>query len=72
MFACHLCPIGAFGPCLNVTDSTAYHEGCIYDVCETLPDVDVVCDSLESFAKTCRSAGQRVDNWRSETPLCRE
>ena len=63
---------GPFTECHEVVDPTPYYEACIYDLCATLPDDDLVCDSLAEYAQACREGGGMPDDWRAVTPQCRE
>ena len=44
----------------------------MYDLCATLPDDDVLCDSLAEYAQACREAGGSPGDWRAETTQCGE
>ena len=61
---------GPFAGCHSYVDPTPYHEACVYDLCATLPDDDVLCDSLAEYAQACREAGGSPGDWRAETPQC--
>ncbi len=61
---------GPFAECHDLLDPTPYHEGCVYDLCATLPDDDVLCDSLAEYAQACREVGGSPGDWRSGTPQC--
>ena len=63
---------GSFYYCHEVVDPRPFHEACIYDLCATLPDDDLVCDSFEEYAHACRKAGGHPEDWRSVTPQCRK
>ncbi len=58
---------GPFRDCLDLVDPTPYHEACVYDLCATLPDDDVLCNSLAEYAQACREAGGSPGDWRSDT-----
>jgi hypothetical protein len=61
---------GPFAPCHDYVDPGPYHEACVYDLCETLPDDDLLCDSAESYAAACRSAGRALVDWKREADMC--
>ena len=61
---------GPFTQCFEFVDPTPYHEACVYDLCATLPDDDLLCDSLAEYAQACRDAGASPGDWRSETSQC--
>ena len=44
----------------------------MYDLCATLPDDDVLCDSLSEYAQACREAGGSTEDWRADAPQCRK
>ena len=64
--------VGPFAPCHDYVDPGPYHEACVYDLCETLPDDDLLCDSAESYAAACRSAGRALVDWKREAEMCRK
>ena len=61
---------GPFISCFELVDPAPYHFSCVYDLCATLPDDDVLCDSLAVYAQACRDAGGSPGDWRDETPQC--
>lgn len=61
---------GPFRDCHELVDPTPYYEACVYDLCATLPDDDVLCDSLAEYGQACREAGSSPGDWRAETPQC--
>ncbi|KAJ8042859.1 Zonadhesin [Holothuria leucospilota] len=56
--------------CHQVANSTIYFETCKYDLCATLPDETVLCDSIEEYLVACREAGGNPGDWRGEVPQC--
>ena len=63
---------GPFKECYDLVDPTPYHEACVYDLCATLPEDDVLCDSLAEYAQACRNADGSPGDWRAETSQCGE
>ncbi len=61
---------GPFRNCFDLVNPEPYHYACVYDLCATLPDDDVLCDSLAEYAQACREAGGSPEDWRAETPQC--
>ena len=61
---------GPFDVCQELIDPTPFYEACIYDLCATLPDDDVLCDSLAEYAQACREAKGSPRDWRADTPSC--
>ncbi|XP_077863539.1 alpha-tectorin-like [Saccoglossus kowalevskii] len=56
---------GPFEPCHHLVDTDIYVSACIYDLCETLPELSDVCDSLQVYAQTCIERGGSPREWRS-------
>ena len=63
---------GPFEECYDLVDPKSYHEACVYDLCATLPDDDVLCGSLAEYAQACRELEGSPGDWRAETPQCRK
>ena len=63
---------GPFSKCHDIVDPRPFYDACVYDLCATLPDDDLVCDSMEEYATRCRNAGGIPGDWRSVTPQCRK
>ena len=62
--------VGPFAQCHLLVDPQPYYEGCVYDLCATLPDDDLVCDSFAVYAQACRDAGGSPEDWRVDLPQC--
>ncbi len=62
--------LGPFSPCHELVDPLPYYEACVFDLCATLPDDDLVCDSFGEYAQACRDAGGYPGNWRIAVPQC--
>ena len=71
---CHglISETGPFRDCNDTIDPTAYYNACVYDLCATLPDEDLICDSYAEYAHACRETGGEPGDWRSVTPQCRK
>ncbi|XP_071946555.1 IgGFc-binding protein-like isoform X2 [Antedon mediterranea] len=63
-------PVGVFAPCHTLVDPTVYFEGCVYDLCASLPDDTTLCDSLETYAQACSFMGIQLGNWRNTLDKC--
>ena len=63
---------GPFSECHDVVDPRPFYDACVYDLCATLPDDDLVCDSMVEYALRCRNAGGSPGDWRAVTPQCRK
>lgn len=64
--------VGQFSSCHVLLDPEPYYESCVYDLCATLPDDDLVCEAFEEYAQACRDAGGSPGSWRVDTPQCRK
>lgn len=64
--------LGPFARCHSYVDPSSFYDTCIFDLCETLPEDGDLCNSLQEYAVLCRSRGGEPDDWRSQTPQCRE
>ncbi len=42
----------------------------MYDLCATLPDDSILCDSLEEYVLACIDSGVWLGSWRSEVAQC--
>ena len=62
--------VGPFASCHVLVDPVPYYEACVYDLCATLPDDDLVCDSFSEYAQACRDAGGQPEEWRPDVPQC--
>ncbi|PIK50541.1 putative IgGFc-binding protein [Apostichopus japonicus] len=58
---------GPFAPCHDYVTVTAYYETCVYDLCATLPDEDLVCPSLEVYATACKERGGEPGEWKQSS-----
>ncbi|XP_071944956.1 zonadhesin-like [Antedon mediterranea] len=63
-------PTGALVSCHEIVDPDNYYEACLYDLCATLPDDNILCGHLQEYAQACRERGGSPGNWREETPQC--
>ncbi|XP_033095406.1 IgGFc-binding protein-like, partial [Anneissia japonica] len=50
--------------CRDYLNETAYYEACVYDMCASLPNEDLLCDSFEEYAQACRERGGEPGDWR--------
>ncbi|PIK34072.1 putative IgGFc-binding protein [Apostichopus japonicus] len=61
---------GAFSGCHDYVDPNLYYDTCVYDLCITLPDEDLVCNNYHQYADACRDAGGQPGSWRDAVPAC--
>ena len=64
---------GALGNCSQFVDHSPYQTACVYDLCHTQPDNDIICDAVEQFIRTCHEASHgtiEIGNWRELLPRC--
>nr|XP_054773221.1 IgGFc-binding protein-like [Lytechinus pictus] len=61
---------GVLGDCFGVVDPAMYYDACVYDLCFTLPEDDLLCADVDSYASACREAGGVPGNWRAELTQC--
>ena len=64
--------VGPFSSCFDYVDPSPFYDSCLYDLCFTLPDDDLLCDSLANYADACRSAGGIPGDWRADRAQCGE
>ncbi|XP_030629325.1 zonadhesin, partial [Chanos chanos] len=60
---------GPFAACLNELSTEKFHRNCVYDMCASHGDQEILCDSLQIFAETCQKAGIILPAWRNSS-LC--
>ena len=64
---------GVLGNCSQFVDQSPYQTACVYDLCHTDPDNDIICDAVELFIRTCQEASDgtvEIGNWRDLLPRC--
>ena len=44
----------------------------MYDLCATLPQDELLCDSLQNYAQRCSDSGGVPGDWKKQTQQCRE
>ncbi|XP_077146435.1 IgGFc-binding protein-like isoform X6 [Ranitomeya variabilis] len=58
---------GPFKDCHDVVNPLVYFDNCVYDLCETNMDGEVLCDSLQAYAESCQSQNVTIGQWRNDT-----
>lgn len=62
---------GPFASCHSKVNPTSYFNDCVYDLCASNGDGQVLCNSLASYAFSCHMAGVDIKNWRTAS-FCRK
>lgn len=55
---------GPFSFCHGSVDSQAYFDSCVFDVCISENNNDVLCHSVQAYVSACQSANAIVYHWR--------
>ncbi|KAK7886664.1 hypothetical protein WMY93_026285 [Mugilogobius chulae] len=58
-------PKGPFAECHSKLDPQPYFDDCVFDVCASNGEGNVLCDSVAAYAFNCHMAGVDVKSWRS-------
>ncbi|XP_041708686.1 IgGFc-binding protein [Coregonus clupeaformis] len=58
-------PKGPFATCHSKLDTEPYFNNCIFDVCASEGDGNVLCDSVAAYSFNCHMAGVDIKNWRT-------
>ncbi|XP_071950627.1 IgGFc-binding protein-like [Antedon mediterranea] len=64
-----------FVACHETVDPTNAYQGCVYDMCATLPDERALCGNIAAYAESCTGSGIEIESWRTEdfcAPDCPE
>lgn len=64
-------PNGPFKICHDKLDPKAYFDDCVFDVCASNGEGNVLCDSVATYAFSCHKAGVDIKNWRTKS-FCRK
>lgn len=61
-----------FAGCFELVDHQQYYDSCLYDLCFTHPQNQVICASVEDFVLTCQGVDPeaRIGNWRDLLDQC--
>ncbi|XP_071498834.1 zonadhesin-like [Diadema antillarum] len=65
-------PDGPLGGCADFVDVSDYYDACVFDLCFTDPDNDVICGALQEYVQKCRGEtnGILVGDWRASVFQC--
>ncbi|KAM4568117.1 IgGFc-binding protein [Fundulus diaphanus] len=58
-------PKGPFAACHSKIDPQLYFDDCVFDLCASNGEGNVLCDSVAAYAYNCHLAGVDVKNWRT-------
>ncbi|MED6293032.1 hypothetical protein CHARACLAT_006660 [Characodon lateralis] len=58
-------PTGPFSACHSKIDPQLYFDDCVFDLCASSGEGNVLCDSIAAYAYNCHLAGVDVKNWRT-------
>ena len=64
---------GVLGTCSQYVDPSPYEISCVYDLCRTQPDNDIICNTVEQYVRTCQEASNgtvEIGNWRQILTTC--
>ncbi|KAM3921837.1 IgGFc-binding protein-like [Leptodactylus fuscus] len=56
---------GPFRECSSKVSPNKFFDGCLYDVCINDGAKVMLCQALESYARTCMSQGIKIYDWRT-------
>uniref|UniRef100_A0A8C4XEY0 IgGFc-binding protein-like n=1 Tax=Erpetoichthys calabaricus TaxID=27687 RepID=A0A8C4XEY0_ERPCA len=57
---------GPFAFCHSVIQPESYFKNCLFDMCATNGDTDVLCNSLQTYVAVCQSMDITIKTWRSD------
>lgn len=61
----------ALSHCFPVISPDIYFNNCVLDVCSSLGDLRILCQSIQSYVSACQMADVIIKEWRTET-FCRK
>ncbi|CAN2388180.1 binding of sperm to zona pellucida, partial [Pristimantis euphronides] len=61
---------GPFANCYGIINVTDYYNVCLYDMCTSDGQAEVLCQNLQAYATACQAAGANIQSWRSSN-FCR-
>ncbi|CAM9857307.1 unnamed protein product [Lampetra planeri] len=59
-------PNGPFAVCGTILSAFNFLESCVFDMCATGGDRDVLCQSLSAFASACQAHRATIQAWRQQ------
>ncbi|XP_068097892.1 IgGFc-binding protein-like [Hyperolius riggenbachi] len=58
---------GPFANCKGLVNVTEYFEQCLFDMCGSDGQAQILCHSLQAYATACQAAGANITPWRTST-----
>uniref|UniRef100_W5M7M8 IgGFc-binding protein-like n=1 Tax=Lepisosteus oculatus TaxID=7918 RepID=W5M7M8_LEPOC len=58
-------PNGPFAQCYAKVHPDVYFSNCIYDLCMSEGDINVLCNSIAAYVTACQSFGVDIKSWRT-------
>ncbi|XP_033106905.1 IgGFc-binding protein-like [Anneissia japonica] len=56
---------GIFADCHRVISPSSYYDGCVSDLCVSLPETNLLCGAVQLYASLCTSSGIDIGMWRT-------
>ncbi|XP_070702802.1 IgGFc-binding protein-like [Pempheris klunzingeri] len=60
-------PDSAFAACHSQLSPEPYYRDCVYDVCMSKGDRNVLCQGISSYVTDCQTIGVKINSWRTPT-----
>lgn len=61
----------ALSHCFPVISPDIYYNNCVLDMCTSLGDLRILCQSIQSYVSACQMADVIIKEWRTEI-ICRK
>uniref|UniRef100_H3AZN9 Fc gamma binding protein n=1 Tax=Latimeria chalumnae TaxID=7897 RepID=H3AZN9_LATCH len=58
---------GPFEKCHGTIDPRGYFNDCLYDLCAADGEVNILCESVQSYVSACQAEGITLQSWRSDS-----
>ncbi|XP_073457695.1 IgGFc-binding protein-like [Aquarana catesbeiana] len=59
-------PGGPLSACYGTINPDTYFNNCIYDLCASVGNGDILCQSIHSYVAACQAAGVTIQPWRTD------
>ncbi|XP_069802928.1 IgGFc-binding protein-like [Dendropsophus ebraccatus] len=56
---------GPFSDCYEHVNVTDYFNQCLFDMCASDGQAEILCQSLQAYVTACQAAGANIKSWRS-------
>ncbi|PIO28123.1 hypothetical protein AB205_0063710, partial [Aquarana catesbeiana] len=57
---------GPLSACYGVINYDIYINNCVYDLCASVGDGDILCQNIQSYVAACQVAGVTIQRWRTD------